>query len=115
MKTIVQIVQGRLSKKKLAKYSVMNMEWLCNKNKFAGRGISRRGNSHCKQYIVQYWRPRDHFRGFFECQNPVKTRQKTKRVSQVQLSNPWVGAQVSPVKKKPHGDGDGDFVTIKGK
>lgn len=54
MKTIVQIVQGRLSRKKLAKYSVMNIEWLCNKNKFAGRGINRSGKSHCKQYIVQY-------------------------------------------------------------
>jgi len=54
MKTIVQIVQGRLSRKKLAKYSVINIEWLCNKNKFAGRGMRSRGKSHCKQYIVQY-------------------------------------------------------------
>lgn len=98
MKTIVQIVQGRLSRKKLAKYSVMNIEWLCNKNKLAGRGISRRGKSHCKQYIVQYRRPQEHFRGFFECQNPVKTRQKTKRVSQVSTLETLVGTQVSPVE-----------------
>ena len=72
MKTIVQIVHGRLSRKKLAKYSVMNMEWLCNRNKFAGRGMSRRGKSHCKQYIVQYQHPQEHFRGSFLSSSPAK-------------------------------------------
>lgn len=111
MNTIVQIVQGRLSRKKLAKYSVINMEWLCNKNKFAGRGISRRGNSHCKQYIVQYWRPREHLRGFFECQNPVRTRQKTKRVRptlEILSSYPgFTGKEASYACD--------DYVTLKGK
>ena len=86
MNTIVQIVQGRLSRKKLAKYSVINMEWLCNKNKFAGRGISRRGNSHCKQYIVQYWRPQEHLRGFLSVKIQLKLDRKRNVLDQ--LSKP---------------------------
>ena len=78
MKTMVQIVQGRLSRKKLAKYSVINMEWLCNKNKFAGRGMRRRGNSHCKQYIAQYQRPHTLQEILKSRQIPIKLTQKPK-------------------------------------
>ena len=80
MKTMVQIVQGRLSRKKLAKYSVINIEWLCSKNKFAGRGMRRRGNSHCKQYIAKYQRPHTIQEILKSRQIPIKLTQKLKRL-----------------------------------
>jgi len=50
---------------------------------------------------------------FLSVKIQLRLDRKRNVLAKYQLSNPWVGAQVSPVKKKPHGDGD--FVTIKGK
>ena len=87
MKTMVQIVQGRLSRKKLAKYNVINIEWLCSKNKFAGRGMRRRGNSHCKQYISQYQCPHTIQEILKSRQIPIKLTQKLKRLEPTSRQN----------------------------
>jgi hypothetical protein len=50
--TILHIVQGFLSRKKLVRYNTRNIAWLYINAGLSGFGIRRTGINHWRQYII---------------------------------------------------------------